>query len=290
MPSLELETAIDLARRAGETILQHYRDGFEAEEKLGVDNFYEPVTIADRDASRLIVDALSAAFPMDAILSEEEPDDPSVRLSKKRAWIIDPIDGTSGFVKRDGDFGVQIGLADAGRPVLGVVFLPFHDILTFAESGKGAYIVEKGGEPQRAAVSLKADFGEMSAAVTRNHISPRMGRIIEHFGFANVVRRGSVGLKVGLIADRTCDIYIHPSPRTKIWDTCAPQIILEEAGGRLTDLFGESIRYDTADVQNHNGILAVNAAAFEMAVDHLKPLLREFGRSPHAAGRARMPE
>ncbi|MEO6656568.1 MAG: inositol monophosphatase family protein, partial [Pyrinomonadaceae bacterium] len=124
------------------------------------------------------------------------------------------------------------------------------------------------------------EFKELSLAVSRNHLSSRMHQIIKHFGFTKIINRGSVGLKVGLITDRTCDIYIHPSPRTKLWDTCAPQIILEEAGGRFTDLFGYEMRYDTSDLQNRNGILATNGTAHAAALAHLKPLLDEFGRVP----------
>ncbi|HEX3101080.1 MAG TPA: 3'(2'),5'-bisphosphate nucleotidase CysQ [Pyrinomonadaceae bacterium] len=276
----ELETAILLARIAGKSILKHYADGFETEEKLGADNETEPVTVADRDASRIIVDGLAAAFPDDGILSEEEIDDLELRLSKDRVWIIDPIDGTAGFVKHDGDFGVQIGLAENGLAVLGVVFLPAHDLLSYAVKGRGSFMIHDGGEPVRVSVSSKTRFEEMTLAMSRNHPSPRMGRIIEYFGFTKSSKRGSVGLKVGLIADRTCDIYIHPSPRTKLWDTCAPQIILEEAGGRFTDLFGLEMRYDHADLQNRNGILATNGASHELAVERLKPLLTEFGRVP----------
>ena len=282
MLQIELETAIALARSAGKSILKHYADGFETEEKLGADNYSEPVTVADRDASRIIVDGLIAAFPDDGVLSEEEVDDLERRLSKDRVWIIDPIDGTAGFVKHDGDFGVQIGLAKSGVPVLGVVFLPVHDVLSYAVKGEGSFTVNKGGEPVRMKVSAETRFGEMTLAMSRNHPSPRMGRIIGHFGFSKIVNRGSVGLKVGLITDKTCDIYIHPSPRTKLWDTCAPQIILEEAGGRFTDLFGLEMRYDGADLQNRNGILATNGAAHELAVEQLKPLLAEFGRVPFA--------
>jgi len=277
----ELETAITLARLAGKTILKHYADGFETEEKIGVDNFSEPVTIADREASRIIVDGLSAAFPDDGILSEEEVDDLERRISKQRVWIIDPIDGTAGFVKHDGDFGVQIGLAQDGVAVAGVVYLPFYDVLSYAQKGGGSFTVTGGGEPMRMHTSDVSTFPEMGLAVSRNHLSTRMNRIIEHFGFLKISKRGSVGLKTGLIADQTCDIYIHPSPRTKLWDTCAPQIILEEAGGRFTDLFGCELRYNRADLQNHNGILACNAAAHADAVKHLKPLLHEFGRVPH---------
>lgn len=276
----ELETAISLARIAGKLILEHYATDFETHQKLGADNRYEPVTIADREASRVIVDGLGAAFPDDAILSEEEADQPEIRLASRRVWIIDPIDGTVGFVKKDGDFGVQIGLAENGVPVLGIVFLPFHDSMSYAVKGGGSFTAIGSGEPVRMSTSDRTDLSAMTIAVTRNHLTPRMKRIIEHFGFTNIVRRGSVGLKAGLIASRICDIYIHPSPRTKIWDTCAPQIILEEAGGMLTDIFGGPLRYDRAQLQNLNGILASNGAVHEQAVERLGSVLAELGRAP----------
>lgn len=281
MLKTELETAISLARAAGSIILDLYGTDLVAEQKIGVDEYSEPVTIADKRASRMIVDELAATFPQDAILSEEEADDLKRRLAKRRVWIVDPLDGTAGFVRRDGDFGVQIALAENGAPVLGVVYLPFHDRMSYGVKGQGSYTMYADAEPERMQTSHIRELPEMKLAMSRNHPSPRMGRIIAHFGFAQIVNRGSVGLKVGLIADQTCDIYIHPSPRTKLWDTCAPQIILEEAGGRFTDLFGTDIRYDRADLQNHNGIFATNGAAHASAVDHLKPLLAEFGRVPH---------
>jgi 3'(2'), 5'-bisphosphate nucleotidase len=105
-----------------------------------------------------------------------------------------------------------------------------------------------------------------------------MHRIIEDFGFSQEIQRGSVGLKVGLIAEQIADLYVHLSPRTKFWDTCAPQIILEEAGGKFTDLFGFPFVYNQKDAQNHNGILASNGVSHEEALLRLKPLLNEFGR------------
>ena len=277
MYEVELDAAQSLARRAGGLILEYYAKEIIAEEKLGVDNFYEPVTEADRMASRIIVEGLSEQFPHDAVLSEEEKDDPIKRLTKRRAWIIDPIDGTAGFVQKDGDFAVQIGLAEDGEPVAGVVYLPDFDTMYSATKGSGAF-VERKGERTRMATSKKARFHQMRMAVTRHHWSTKMNRVIKEFGFRNHCRRGSVGLKIGLIAEGVCDIYIHLSPRTKLWDTCAPQIILEEASGRLTDIFGERMRYDVEDLQNHNGIVASNGAAHDEAIKRLKPLLTEFGR------------
>jgi 3'(2'), 5'-bisphosphate nucleotidase len=281
----ELETAIELARRAGASILDHYHAGFITEHKIGVDNFSEVVTVADREASQIIVEGIERQFPSDGILSEEETDNIHLRLSRERVWIIDPIDGTAGFIDHDGDFVVQIGLACKGAPVLGVLYQPFYDVLSYAVKGGGSFIVRQGGEPERAQTSRLGELRSMTMAISRHHPSRRLSRIIKEFGVKRTVQRGSVGLKVSLLADQTCDLYISPGERTKLWDTCAPQVVLEEAGGRFTDLFGYELRYDTADLQNRNGLLASNGRAHAAAVKRLEPLLREFGRVPHGVGR-----
>lgn len=276
MYETELLAAVAIARTASETILKYYAGEVIAESKIGVDSFAEPVTVADREASRIIVDALTKQFPDDGVLSEEEHDVIDLRLDRERVWIVDPIDGTSGFIKKDGDFAVQIGLADKGEPVVGVVLLPAHNILYSAAKGTGAFIEHDTREQMHA--STTTDISKMNLAVSRNHRSPKMSRIVKEFGFKSEVQRGSVGLKVGLIAERACDAYIHLSPRTKLWDTCAPQIILEEAGGRLTDLWGKKYRYDISDVQNWGGIVATNGIVHEQIIQRLQPLLTEFGR------------
>ncbi len=273
----ELETAIDLAKKAGAVILDFYAHGCEVEEKISNDNFSEPVTIADRTASKIIVEGLSRVFPGDGILSEEEYDD-RTRLAKTRVWIVDPLDGTSGFIERTGDFAVQIGLAEAGAAVLGVVFMPLQNILYYAVKGESAFVVENDEPPKLLHVSTKTDFREMLLASSRNHRSPRMTQIVKKFGLRAEVQRGSVGLKVGLIAQQKADLYIHLSPRTKHWDSCAPEIILTEAGGAMTDLYGDRIIYNTADVHNHNGVLATNGVSHDEAVENLKSVLDDFGR------------
>lgn len=273
----ELETAIALAREAGDVILEFYENGFTVEEKFSNDNFGEPVTEADRASSELIVEGLKNAFPEDGILSEEAADTDE-RLTKQRVWMIDPIDGTRGFIEKAGDFAVQIGLTENGKPIVGVVFQPINDRLYFAVKSVGAYLIEKQGEMKKLSVSDKFDFREMTLAVSRSHRSPKMTNLVNYFGFKNELPHGSVGLKIGLLAQQKADLYIHLSPRTKFWDTCAPQIILEEAGGKLTDLFGQEIVYDIQDVQNYNGILATNGTAHETVLAHLKSLLTKFGR------------
>lgn len=273
----ELEVARRLAERAGVEILDHYSREIVAEEKLGVDDHYEPVTAADRAASRIIVEGLAKAFPDDGVLSEEEKDVVDVRLNRERVWIVDPIDGTAGFVRKDGDFAVQIGMAERGKAVVGVVLLPFHGVTYYATAGGGAY-KDSADSVERLSTSTESDYSKMFMAVSRNHPSSKIRSVLQSLGVAGEMNRGSVGLKIGLIAERTCDLYIHLSPRTKIWDTCAPQVILEEAGGRLTDLFGDEFRYDIEDLQNHGGICATNGAAHEQTITRLRPLLNEFGR------------
>jgi 3'(2'), 5'-bisphosphate nucleotidase len=273
----ELETAVSLAREAGASVMSFYHSDLRVVQKLAEDNFAEPVTEADYASNKIIVEGLTTVFPNDGLLSEETPDD-QVRLTKQRVWVIDPLDGTKGFINHDGDFAIQIGLAENGEPVLGVVYLPFEDILYHAVKNGGAWMKAGNGDARRLHTSDKTDLAEMNLAVSRDHRSPRMNRVFDELGLKNETQRGSVGLKVGLIAQQICDLYIHLSPRTKFWDTCAPQIILEEAGGKLTDLFGARIRYDMREVRNLNGVAATNGPAHDKTIATLKTLMTEFGR------------
>lgn len=275
-----MEVALKLAREAGATILYYYDRNVHVEHKVDVDTSHtEPVTIADRAANELIVKGLHGEFPDDGILAEESLDTER-RLSKRRVWMIDPLDGTNGFIARDGDFAVQIGLSVGGQSVLGVVFQPLPDVLYRAAEGTGAWVERHGLEAERTRVSDARDLSRMRLAASRSHRSPRMDRVVKALRLKDEVRRGSVGVKVGLIVEQQCDLYIHLSPRTKQWDTCAPEIILCEAGGQFTDLFGEPIRYNVPDVQNHNGIVATNGKAHDAVIELLRPLLAEFGRVP----------
>lgn len=275
----ELQLALRLAREAGATILEFYKSPLRVERKVDADEHTEPVTEADRAANELIVQALRHEFPADGLLAEESIDTER-RLTKRRVWMVDPLDGTSGFIARDGDFAVQIGLAVEGRSVLGVVYQPLPDVLYWAAENAGAWIERAGFAPERGEVTKEREVGRMRLAASRSHRSPRMDRVLRAFGIKEEVRRGSVGVKIGLIVEQQCDLYVHLSPRTKQWDTCAPEIILTEAGGRLTDLFGQPLRYNHPDVQNRNGIVATNDAAHQRIIELLAPLLQEFGRLP----------
>jgi 3'(2'), 5'-bisphosphate nucleotidase len=272
----ELETARRLAREAGAVALEYYGRPLHVEQKESAED-EEPVTEADRAANALIVGGIRHAFEDDGILAEESVDTER-RLSKRRVWMIDPLDGTNGFIARNGDFAVQIGLAIDGQSVLGVVYQPLSGVLYWAARGVGSWIERPGRETERARVSDRREMEMMRLAASRSHRSPRMDRVVRALGVRDEVRRGSVGVKVGLIIERECDLYVHLSPRTKQWDTCAPEVILSEAGGRLTDLFGHALGYNSPDVQNRNGIVASNGGAHDSVIARLAPLLAEFGR------------
>ncbi|HKC63394.1 MAG TPA: 3'(2'),5'-bisphosphate nucleotidase CysQ [Pyrinomonadaceae bacterium] len=273
----ELKVALRLAREAGAAILEYYGSPLHVERKVDADEYTEPVTQADRVANELIVNGLRSEFPDDGILAEESVDTER-RLRKRRVRMVDPMDGTNGFIARDGDFAVQIGLAVDGRSVLGVVYQPLPDVLYRAVEGAGAFVEREGFGPELARVSDHTELAKMRLAASRNHRSPRMDIVVRALRIEEEVQRGSVGIKIGLIIEQQCDLYIHLSPRTKQWDTCAPEIILTEAGGRMTDLFGQPLGYNNADVQNRNGLVASNGAAHDIVIENLAPLLREFGR------------
>ncbi len=270
----ELRGAIRLAREAGAAALVHYGGPLQIVHKSENE---DPVTQADYAANDVIVRGLTAEFPADGLLSEESVDTVR-RLACARVWMVDPLDGTKGFIAGNGDFAVQIGLAIEGQATLGVVYLPDTDVLYYAAHGHGAWVARPELTTTQLQVSTQTELARMRLAVSRNHRSPKMDAIVRAFAFRDQIARGSVGIKIGLIVEQQCDLYLHLSPRTKQWDTCAPEAILNEAGGRLTDLWGQPYRYNTEDVQNRNGLVATNGTAHADIIAHLAPLLAEFGR------------
>lgn len=273
----ELRVALRLAREAGAVVLEYYNTALHIEQKQSAHDS-EPVTEADRASNALIVSGIRHEFPDDGILAEESIDTER-RLGKSRVWMIDPLDGTKGFIARGDDFAVQIGLAVEGESVLGIVYQPLPGVMYWATRGAGAWIERPGLAVERARVSDVSDVRQMRLAASRSHRSPRMDRVVRALGVEQEVQRNSVGVKVGLLIEQHCDLYVHLSSHTKQWDTCAPEAILHEAGGRFTDIFGSPLRYNSPEVENLNGIVATNGAAHDRIIDQLAPLLAEFGRS-----------
>src|ERR1051325_6595254 len=171
----ETRVACELARAAGAAILEHYEGPINVEQK-NYDDDVEPVTQADRIANEMIVNGLKREFPNDGILAEESVDTKR-RLGKSRVWMVDPLDGTNGFIDGNGDFAVQIGLAEQGDCVVGVVYQPLTGVLYRAVHGGGTWIERPNFEPEQARVSNKKTLSEMRLAASRSHRSPRMNKV-----------------------------------------------------------------------------------------------------------------
>lgn len=280
----ELSVAVGLAREAGATALAYQGGPLRVEHKEELD---EPVTQADRAVNELIVKSLAAAFPADGILAEESVDT-ARRLGRERVWMIDPLDGTKGFIAGSGDYAVQIGLAIGGRATLGVVYAPATDVLYWAAPGHGAWVERTVPDAdsetivERLQVTNETRLSEMRLAESRSHRGPRMDTVVRALGVRAEVRRHSVGIKVGLLVERQADLYIHLSGKTKQWDTCAPEAVLAEAGGRMTDLWGDPLVYNTPDVYNRRGLVASNGVAHDAVISRVRPLVEEFRRGRKA--------
>ncbi|HHY53948.1 MAG TPA: 3'(2'),5'-bisphosphate nucleotidase CysQ [Chloroflexi bacterium] len=267
----ELEFVARLAREAATIVNTFYIGSSEVRYKPGD----EPVTEADRSANQHIVNRIRARFPDDGILSEESKDD-LARLNQTRVWIIDPLDGTKEFIARNGEFSIMIGLAVAGRPVLGVVQQPATGLLYAGAVGQGAFLYED-GERVELTVSDLADIKAMTMVSSRSHRQQIVDRIRAQLNITRERVSGSVGLKVGLITRQLADLYIHPSPGCKEWDLCAPQALLEAAGGRITDCWGNPLRYNKRDVRAHNGLIATNGVLHDQVVEVVAAICEEFG-------------
>lgn len=233
----------------------------------------DPVTEADQLANAYIVDALRKRFPNDGIVAEETADQ-SDALKKSRCWFVDPLDGTKEFIAKNGEFSVMIGLAIDGVASLGVVFQPGKDKLYRGAVGMPA-VLEHAGKEAHLTVSDKADPSTLKLVVSRSHRPDSIAQIMSRLGATEEMPSGSVGVKVGLIAERAADLYVHVSDKSSLWDACAPEAILHAAGGRFTHVDGSAIDYRQKEMGNARGILACNGKSFAAVA----PIVRDVATS-----------
>lgn len=247
-----LQQIAAIARAAGREIMTVYNRAGAIEAATKTDG--SPLTQADRLAHDVICAQLARLAPEIPLLSEESgPEALKARRGWRRFWLVDPLDGTRGFIRRDDQFTVNIARIDAGRPVLGVVFAPLSGDLYAADAadGGGAFKVSADREPRR--IQAKpVDRRRAVMAVSRAHAGPRQvayrARLATVFDAVDTVAIGS-SLKICLVAEGAADIYPRLSP-TSEWDTAAAQCILESAGGGVTDIDGRPLRYNKTDILN----------------------------------------
>jgi 3'(2'), 5'-bisphosphate nucleotidase len=267
----ELSELRSLLRAAGGLIMDVYGTDFGVELKTKSD----PVTEADKRANEYLVERLRALFPGDGIVAEETADQ-SEALNAKRCWFIDPLDGTKEFIARNGEFSVMVGLAVDGRAQVGAVFQPVTDKLYLGAVGGGATL-EQHGVTRALSVSDVADPSALKLVVSRSHRDKSLDGLVQALGITSETPSGSVGLKVGHIAERNADLYVHVSNKSSRRDACGPEAILKAAGGVFTDLSGQAFDYRVSAMQNARGILACNHAAFDKVLPVAQRLGREAG-------------
>jgi 3'(2'), 5'-bisphosphate nucleotidase len=236
-----LPTVIDIAVAAGRDILRIY--GAEFDVTLKRDR--SPLTEADLAAQRTIGAGLAALTPAIGMLGEESA--PAVfeqRRSWQTLWLVDPLDGTREFVKRNGEFTVNIALVHQGDAVLGVVYAPVTGVAYAAARGSGAF--RRSAEGHRTPLHVTTTAPEtLRVLASRSHGDAVLDRMLEKLGQTQRISVGSA-LKFGLLAEGTADLYVRRGSTCE-WDTAAGHAVVLEAGGAVVDFTGRALRYNERD-------------------------------------------
>lgn len=235
------QNVVSIARIAGEKILQVYNSEYTIEHKD--DN--TPLTTADLAADKIICEALAELTPEIPVLTEESDHIPfETRTQWQRYWLVDPLDGTREFIKRNGEFTVNIALIENHRSILGVINVPVSGTDYFAWKNGHAYKKTTSSNTQRIHART-ANLDKLVIANSRSHVSEKLKDYIKKLGNVELLSVGS-SLKSCLVAEGSADLY----PRlglTSEWDTAAAHCIVEESGGYIMQTDGTELRYNTKD-------------------------------------------
>jgi 3'(2'), 5'-bisphosphate nucleotidase len=266
-PTALLPQVCAIARAAGDVILEVYGREFAVTRK----DDDSPLTEADQLAHTLIRRELARLAPPLPLLSEESaPEERAQRRSWPRYWLVDPLDGTKEFLKRNGEFTVNIALVEGHRAAMGVVYAPVLDRLYYGAVGIGAW---REGDGAVEAIGVRRTAGSPLRVVgSRSHPSPELAAYLAALGSYEIMDMGS-SLKICLVAEGAADLYPRLGP-TSEWDTAAAQAILESAGGRMIDTAGQPLRYNSKDDLLNPHFLAFG----DQQQDWLAPIRNARGR------------
>ncbi len=245
------EDVLAIAQEASAAILGVYEGEFDVEHKADA----SPLTAADLAAHRCIVAGLSRLTPGIPVLSEESAH--TIALDQRRGWtrlwLVDPLDGTREFVKRNGEFTVNIALIDRGVAVFGVIQAPVTGVLWHGAPGHGAF--RRDGDGERPLQVRAPATAPLQVAASRSHLDPRTAALMQRIGEVEAVALGS-SLKFCRLAEGGMDVYPRFGP-TSEWDTAAGQAILEAAGGAVLDPQGRPFRYNQRDTLLNGDFIAL---------------------------------
>lgn len=262
-PRAEIFDAITAAIEAGKEVMKIYSTNF----TIGSKDDKSPVTLADMKSNETIRYILSNRKY--AILSEEDVDDQN-RLLEDLVWIVDPLDGTMDFVNKTGEFTIMIALVDKKSPVIGVIYWPTTGIMFAAQKNSGAFKFMENNW-HRIKVTDIDELKDCRAVGSRNHLSENEKKILKDLGIKSFTTVGS-SLKVGLISSGEAEVYFTTTNKMKEWDSCASYCIINEAGGKMTDLKGNIMTYNNKTVYHQNGILVTNGLVHEQIIREFENL------------------
>jgi 3'(2'), 5'-bisphosphate nucleotidase len=263
---MDFEKELGAARSAADKAAAVILDLYGRFEKIA-DAPASITTAADRDSQELILQSLAAEFPGDAFRAEETT--PTLaKLSQRgaRLWVIDPIDGTRGFARKNGEFSVMIALVSEREPVVGVVLEPATGVCTYAVRGGGCWRCDHGDEPVRVRVTPTSSLAECT--LVQSHTNPARGPTspVQRLKPRAVAETYSAGIKLARVARGEADVYVSTYDTMNDWDLAAGHVLVTEAGGRVTTLTGDEIRYGDASPTHSGGLLASNGALHAGAV------------------------
>jgi len=240
-----LEKVCEIARAAGAAIMSIYADDHAVEFK----DDKSPLTAADKASHAVIVSGLQQAFSDIPILSEEGRDIPyTERKDWQRFWLVDPLDGTKEFIKRNGEFTVNIALIEAGRAVAGVVYVPAQDKLYRGIKGEGAWVQQGQEEPYPIRVRQADNQVGLTVVMSRSHPSPELEDYLKAIKVAEALPVGS-SLKLCVVAEGLADLYPRLGP-TMEWDTAAGHAVAEAAGATVNTPDHQPLRYNKENLLN----------------------------------------
>ncbi len=226
---IQLAKIVSIAKLAGKAILNIYHHS-EFSQVVDFKSDNSPLTLADKAAHDVIVEHLDKVYPDIPIISEEGAEIPyEERKEYQQFWLVDPLDGTKEFIKRNGEFTVNIALIENGAPVLGVVYLPVVDVTYYGQNESGAFLTEGASEPRQIKINYK-DTNRI-AVRSKSHPSPEEEIVLDQYQVVESISRGS-SLKFCMVAEGKADIYYRHGP-TMEWDTAAGQAVVEAAGGKV---------------------------------------------------------
>lgn len=239
---------IRLAREAGTKIMEIYsRESFEGIVDFKADD--SPLTLADKESHKIIAAGLQSLYPTIPLISEEGKDIPyDTRKNWDTFWLVDPLDGTKEFIKRNGQFTVNIALIKNKRPVLGLIYIPVSQLMYFGEVGKGAIRQTGDGVPEK--IFTAGNKEEIVVVGSSSHASPQEEQVLSKYKVKSKRTMGS-SIKFCLVAEGSADLYYRHGP-TMEWDTAAGQAILEAAGGTMVDGEGNPFTYNKTSLLNGN--------------------------------------